>query len=116
MVWDETAVTAHEQRILTFLANRQKYVLDDEGEPKPADLHAWAQFVEHGDRTLEATKVSDDPEVVVSTVFLGLSIYHMWETMIFGGPHDGYQTRHATRAQAALGHARAVVRALNPDG
>lgn len=52
--------------------------------------------------------------VGVSTVMLGLD--HGWggrgpllfETMIFGGPHDGYQDRYATHAEAVAGHAAAV--------
>lgn len=49
----------------------------------------------------------------ISTVFL--CINHGWgdkplwfETMIFEGPHDGYQERYETWAQAEEGHARAV--------
>lgn len=49
----------------------------------------------------------------VSTVFLGLdhNLYgppHLFETMIFGGEHDGYQERYSTWAEAETGHARTV--------
>lgn len=47
--------------------------------------------------------------VCVSTVFLPLDTGFMgvsekWETMVFGGPLDGYQHRCATRRQAKAGH------------
>lgn len=50
----------------------------------------------------------------VSTVFLALD--HNWsggepllfETMIFGGPYDGYMERYSTYEQAKAGHERIV--------
>jgi hypothetical protein len=47
-------------------------------------------------------------EVSVSTVFLGIDhgfrcdrgLPVLWETMIFGGPHDGYQNRYTSRTDA----------------
>ncbi len=55
----------------------------------------------------------------VSTVFLVID--HSWgdgpplifETMIFGGPHDEFQERYSTRAQAEEGHVRACALAFN---
>ena len=53
--------------------------------------------------------------VRISTVWLGLD--HSWsasgppvifETMIFGGPHDEYQERYTTLEAAKKGHALAV--------
>lgn len=47
--------------------------------------------------------------VEVSTVFLALD--HCggnFETMIFNGPHAGYQRRYATAEGARVGHAEAV--------
>lgn len=51
--------------------------------------------------------------VFVSTVFLGLNHgfgeTDLWfETMIFGGPHDGYQERYETLDEAKAGHADAL--------
>ena len=51
---------------------------------------------------------------MVSTVFLGLD--HNWnggppilfETMVFGGPHNEYQERYATWDQAEKDHDRVV--------
>lgn len=60
-------------------------------------------------------KVGDDMvgEVHVSTVFLRLN--HGWggvpqwfETMIFGGEHDGWCERYETYDQAEAGHKRTV--------
>lgn len=52
--------------------------------------------------------------VEVSTVFLGLDHGRgdgpplLFETMIFGGTHDGYQERYSSWAQAEEGHAEAL--------
>ncbi len=49
-------------------------------------------------------------EVEVSTVFLGIDHRYgkgqpiVFETMIFGGKHDGYQTRYSTWEEAVEGH------------
>lgn len=69
-------------------------------------------FMEESRRIAE-TRVSKD--IKVSTVFLGLD--HSWfedpaplwfETMIFGGKHDGSQWRWTTYSQAEKGHQLAV--------
>lgn len=65
-----------------------------------------------GNRSLAKTDLPDD--VHVSTVFLGLD--HSWggkppvvfETMIFGGPHDMFQERYSDYDEALVGHERAV--------
>ena len=50
----------------------------------------------------------------VSTVFLGTDLSfgreapQWFETMIFGGKHDGWCDRYATWAEAEAGHAEAV--------
>ena len=52
--------------------------------------------------------------VHVSTVFLSLNHAFgqgppvLFETMIFGGPHDDYQERYTTVEEAREGHRRAV--------
>ena len=92
-----------------------KYILDAEGEPKEVyDLIAWAKWFETAgsQRQFASTQVSED--VRVSTVFLGLdhafgsSPPILWETMIFGGEHDGYEDRYSTKTEAEAGHAKAV--------
>jgi hypothetical protein len=90
-----------------------RYILDDDGncgaEP---DLMRWAKWLETADRHLARDDIGFD--VWVSTVFLGLDHSFgggppvLWETMIFGGPHDQYQDRHTSRDDALAGHAAAV--------
>ena len=86
-----------------------KYILADDGKtPIPCDLMTWAR----SDRTKTQIRETIN-DVDVSTVFLGLDHSFggptpiLWETMIFGGPHDGYQARYATHDEAMIGHAKA---------
>jgi hypothetical protein len=53
-------------------------------------------------------------EAWISTVWIGINSRWsgdgppiIFETMIFGGPHDGYQYRYSTQDEALAGHARA---------
>jgi hypothetical protein len=32
----------------------------------------------------------------------------LWETLIVGGPHDGYQEHYSSQADAVAGHAQAL--------
>lgn len=61
---------------------------------------------------------ADMGDAHVSTVFLGLDHSHtgegppvLYETMIFGGPHNEFQRRYCTRAQAKSAH-ESIVKAL----
>lgn len=91
-----------------------QYILDEHGEPHPCeDLLAWGRWMQTADRSVAADEPL--PNVRVSTIFLGLDHAFrrgappvLWETMIFGGPHDGYQDRYTSRAEAEAGHRRAV--------
>lgn len=85
-----------------------KWKLDENGEPIPAgDLMDWARWFEDSmnQRIVQQDYLGD---IKVSTVFL--SIDHsfggdnpvLWESMIFGGPHDGYQKRCGGPRSAAL--------------
>jgi len=87
-----------------------KYILIGH-EPKPIDdLFAWGMWFETANR-----HVADDYiyGVRISTVFLGLDHnYDEWaiepllfETMVFGGIWDQYQTRYPTWKEAEEGHA-----------
>lgn len=65
------------------------------------------------------TVISDGVEV--STVWLGLDYSFglggpplIWETMVFGGPHDEEQWRYPTRQTALDAHER-IVRAMRAD-
>lgn len=92
------------------------YILDHLNNPIKADLMKWAEWVRV--TPMERRRVAHDEladgKVRVSTVFLGLDHQffggppHIFETMIFGGPHDQYQERYSTWAEAEAGHARAL--------
>jgi len=78
---------------------------------KPMELMEWATAFE-GERHIGDTKIDD---VRVSTVWLGAD--HsldfggpplIFETMIFGGPHDNFCERYSTKEEAAEGHQRIV--------
>jgi hypothetical protein len=96
------------------------FVLDPTGEPIESTLAEWGTWLQHAhtERRLRHTLI--DPDVSVSTVFLGLD--HgwilgdppaLWETMIFGGSLNGYQERYSSREAALLGHEVAVELALS---
>jgi hypothetical protein len=96
----------------------KKYKLDENGLPMLCeDLLEWASWFENDkNRRVAKTEIDD---VLISTIFLGLDhnfspvadplTYQpvLWETMIFGGKHDKYQRRYASRLEAELGHAEA---------
>ena len=96
-----------------------RYILDDSGNPVPCpDLLTWVRWFETaGDRVIAQDTV--DPKIMVSTVFLGLdhNFSHgepiLWETLIFGGPHDGEGDRYTSRADAEKGHAKYLAIARN---
>ena len=97
-----------------------QYVLDANGKPVPEpDVLKWAKWFETAERHVANDKVFG---VHISTVFLGVDYSSpfggppvLWETMIFGGPHDQYQERYISRKDAIAGHAKAVamVRGVN---
>jgi hypothetical protein len=104
------------------------FILDDDGEPVPAECLEWAQWFETADRVVLQTVVHravaseaplrrGRPGVGVATVFMGLdhNFYDegppiLWETMIFGGLLDGGGWRHRSKLEALRGHAAAVAR------
>lgn len=88
-----------------------KYILEGK-TPKPVDdLINWGKWFQTAERHVAQDRIG---EVRVSTVFLGLD--HAWgggppllfETMIFGGPHDQYQERCSTWEEAEAMHATAL--------
>jgi hypothetical protein len=91
-----------------------KYILNVNGDPEPCEsLKEWAQWLETSDERRVVAR--DEQEGVrVSTVFLGLdhafggSVPILFETMIFGGPHNDFQERYTSRTEALDGHRRAV--------
>lgn len=99
-----------------------RYILNESGAPEPCeDLMMWGRWMEAGNRIVQQDSVGG---ARVSTVFLGLDHSYnrgrgepvLWETMIFGGPHDGYQERYTSRDDALAGHAAALQLATNPAG
>ena len=84
------------------------YVLDNDGNPIPATTFGAIATLTDQDHVVEKTKIG---QVEVSTVFLGLDHSFckggdpvLWETMIFGGEHDGEQWRYTSRKEAIAGH------------
>lgn len=89
------------------------YVYDDDGTVREAKLpeEGHAFFADMDKRRLAYDEVGD---ATVSTVFLSLDHGFgegppvLWETMIFGGKHDGEQWRYTSREDALAGHATAL--------
>ena len=89
------------------------YILDGKKPVKEPDLLRWSKWFEViKNRVVAQDKIQD---IHVSTVFLGLD--HNWlksddpilfETMIFGGPHNNYQERYRTWKEAEVGHKNAI--------
>lgn len=96
-----------------------KFILDGH-TPIPADLQEWAKWYETNRDTRRVGRTEISEGVSVSTVFLALDHSFgdgppvLFETMIFGGPHDDGCWRYCTWEEAEAGHAR-VVKALQ-DG
>lgn len=87
------------------------YILAEDDTPVPCDdLLRWEEWMRKDDRRTVA-KTTIEGLGQISTVFLGIDhdwSFHgppvLWETMIFGGPHDGYQDRYTSKAEALAGH------------
>jgi hypothetical protein len=89
-----------------------KYILNDNGDPVACeDPLTWAKWFETANRRVVRDEL---PGGSVSTVFLGLDHAFgggpplLWETMVFGGEHDGYCDRYSTLDDALEGHRKAV--------
>jgi len=87
------------------------YILDGKTPKLEMDLIKWARWYSKADRIVKQTEVN---ECKVSTVFLGSAHSFngeqpmLFETMIFGGEHDGYQERCSTWEQAEKQHDDAI--------
>jgi hypothetical protein len=80
-----------------------------------SDLMEWAMEFENIAKRVVAQTQCEDSEV--STVFLGLDHNFsgrgapvLFETMVFGGTHDGEQERYCTWDEAEAGHRAMVAR------
>jgi hypothetical protein len=82
----------------------------------PISYAEWGQLfanTKSHDREVAHTRLPGG--VTVSTVWLGID-YRFWrtgapliyETMIFGGPHDNYRDHYPNRVAALAGHDQAV--------
>lgn len=90
------------------------YVLRD-GKPVEASLAELTLWLQCG---AKGRQVGDDilsDGTRISTVFLWIDHAFrkfgspvLWETMIFGGPHDQYQERYTSREDAIKGHEKAL--------
>lgn len=92
------------------------YTLDEQGEPVPCyDTLEWGNFMELKTRIIERTTIQTNPEIMVSTVFLGTD--HgwridedpdykpvLWETMVFGLGDDNLMDRYTSLENARKGH------------
>ena len=88
------------------------YILDwATGETTPVDLKTWIPSFVNKERHVARTNLGD---AEISTVFLGIDHGYLtekpilFETMIFGGIHDGYQNRCCTLSEAYKMHDDAV--------
>ncbi len=92
------------------------YKLDENNNPVPVkDATEWACWVESNQEKKIVGQTHLTSKVWVSTVFLGLDHNWsgtgppiLWETMIFGGPHDDFQMRYPILGLAELGHEYAL--------
>jgi hypothetical protein len=97
----------------------ERYILDGRTPVPCEDLFTWGKWLQTTDQRRVAFTTTRTAEV--STVFLGLNHQYgsgpplLFETMIFGGTHDGYSDRYATWDEAEAGHARAVTLAETED-
>ena len=94
------------------------YILDGHTPVATEDALAWsAMFSDLEKRVVGHDELPNG--VRVSTVFIGMPLGTsfmvgpplLFESMIFGGPEDGYQDRCATWEEAERMHAAAVTRA-----
>ena len=79
--------------------------------PVPATLREFGRWFEKGERIVSQEEING---VRVSTVFLGVDhgffrggLPVLFETMIIGGKHDGYQARSCTWHEAEEEHTKA---------
>lgn len=91
---------------------RYKAILKGKEVVPSEDTEEWAKwFGKAENRVIDKTRVGD---AEVSTVFLAINHgftgnRELWfETMVFGGPHDGQQDRYETYDQAVAGHKEVV--------
>lgn len=92
------------------------YILDKSKTPIPIeDAIKWGRWFNSNNQQVANTKIDD---IQISTIFLGLDHGDLsqqpilFETMIFGGKHDGYQTRCCTYAEALAEHCGTTLKVI----
>jgi len=93
------------------------YVLYGQSPVECKDLLTWAKWVKTANRCVAH---DEQDGVSVSTSFLGLDHCFdgggppvLFETMIFGGPHDRDLERYCTWEEAEAGHAEMCAKAFS---
>lgn len=90
------------------------YILDGKTPVECPDVLKWARWLDE----IKNRRIAKNwlpGHVEVSTIFLGVDSGFtgtdnpvLFETMIFGGPHNGFQERYRTWDEAQAGHKAAV--------
>ncbi len=90
----------------------QKKAILSDGEVVPVDdILEWAGWYEDADRQVALTDFDGGN---ISTVFMGLNYNFgdgppLWfETLVFGGEHNGEADHYSTLEEAMIGHERMV--------
>jgi len=94
------------------------YILNGRNPIIESDLIKWATWFERSGSERQVELSEPLTGVKVSTVFLGMDHgfgdeIMLFETMIFGGEHDGYCERYRTWSQAEKGHHKALILIFN---
>lgn len=101
----------------------KRYIVEPGGVVRPVEsMWEWAAWYEQAAERpfLEGGRrvaLDEFDGVTVSTVFLALDHNHfggepvLFETMVFGGPHNETQWRYHSHPEALQGHAQAVAMA-----
>lgn len=90
------------------------YILDGKLPIAVLTIQEWAAWNESNSEGGRVAKTTLPDGTYISTVFLGLdhAFYNdlpvLFETMIFGGEHDGYCERYSTWEEAEAGHQKAI--------
>jgi len=100
--------------MIDFLQDKSRNWILDGKKPIPATILEWGEMMANFDqKRVDQTIIK---KINISTVFLGYDSGFcfndgppvLFETMIFGGKHDGYMDRYCTWDEAEEGHAIAV--------
>lgn len=98
------------------------YLLEGKKPVPASDAVEWGKWYETSfeERLVARTILKDSPHIRIQTDFIGIDLGFAWmniqpshkpllfETMVFGGPMDGYQSRYSTWVGAQHGHEKVV--------